>query len=580
MIPLRIYKTRFSTLRTRVQRLALSAEIKSGVAAIRAAQQSQGCGKYEPVKFECSIAKRWAEQGSWTAEGLQRDIAGAVARLTVKRSLDRFFMYSEDGRTDLLKDDEQRQAATEVLEMGVGEFVQACASQSAHATTALPPADRPADRPAEEATTTNTNKKSSTPEAPTGQPPLSHYYHYFTSRLPHPSLCFGGARCPDSWAEYVVDEDGQERVGREQRGYPSVWLGGRGSATQAHYDVMHNSFVQLSGFKRFKLWPPTAHFALKVYPDAHPRARKARVAIPSAGEPPLAVPAVQAPFLDVVLAPGDALFVPAFWFHHVQVVESTPDQVESEDGGLSVSINVFSQARVTNQLVEHVLGNSELLSALPQGLNAESSGGHLDLNRRLNAFATLAHAFVEHALFSESDAFAPTPHGGDGGGGGGDSSVEKEVNEDDTHGGGGGGGEAREVGLRRGWERWEVLEGLDAFLQCGRDIEAAQQVLGWPTARCVEFYYCVWKYTPTYQQWKQAVKKKGIVPIPAPPTAADAIASPLSLSAASLPAPPPGSSAVMMAMTPMHAARFRGLSSSHRSRAASAQRADYSKYFD
>ena len=57
-------------------------------------------------------------------------------------------------------------------------------------------------------------------------------------------------------------------------------MGGRGSSTQAHYDVAHNVFVQLHGEKRFELRPPSAHRSLHVFPDAHPRARKSQVSEP------------------------------------------------------------------------------------------------------------------------------------------------------------------------------------------------------------------------------------------------------------------------------------------------------------
>jgi hypothetical protein len=30
------------------------------------------------------------------------------------------------------------------------------------------------------------------------------------------------------------------------------------------------------------------------------------------------------------------------------------------------------------------------------------------------------------------------------------------------------------------------------------------QMLEWPMKRAVEFYYCVWKFSPTYQLWKSA----------------------------------------------------------------------------
>lgn len=54
------------------------------------------------------------------------------------------------------------------------------------------------------------------------------------------------------------------------------------------------------------------------------------------------------------------------------------------------------------------------------------------------------------------------------------------------------------------------MAGEAVFQKCGRDLNAAKRLLGWPMKRVVEFYYCVWKYSPEYQQWKAArVRAKG-----------------------------------------------------------------------
>ena len=143
---------------------------------------------------------------------------------------------------------------------------------------------------------------------------------------------------------------------------------------------------------------------MRVYPDAHPRSRKARVDIdgaikaqpttgPWASAPPS--PRIQSvqlppPALDVVLQPGDALFVPAFWFHHVEVVDSprgqgavgyfkhlAGDKVSAEEEGLSVSLNVFSHSLLTSAA-------GEILSRPPPILPGE------DMEGRTAAYAHLA----------------------------------------------------------------------------------------------------------------------------------------------------------------------------------------------
>lgn len=100
---------------------------------------------------------------------------------------------------------------------------------------------------------------------------------------------------------------------------PSLWMGSSGSGTQAHYDVADNVLVQLFGTKRVRCYHPHAAQALHVFPDAHPRARKSQVNFDKPDHdrfPHFA--SLGSPVLDVVLQPGDALRIPAFWFHHVE----------------------------------------------------------------------------------------------------------------------------------------------------------------------------------------------------------------------------------------------------------------------
>ena len=184
--------------------------------------------------------------------------------------------------------------------------------------------------------------------------------------------------------------------------------------------MANNVFMQLHGTKTFHLFPPTAAAALKVFPDAHPRARKSQLRLDFRGggggggggggvggsEEGAALdhPGHQV----VTLKPGDALFIPAFWFHHVEAhaadtgpdahrrggaedvvaadgdEESKSELEEDELDRCCVSLNVFSQARVT-AAASRVLGVPP--PSLPGG--AEVADG-----QRWSAYARL----VEHIL--------------------------------------------------------------------------------------------------------------------------------------------------------------------------------------
>jgi hypothetical protein len=87
-----------------------------------------------------------------------------------------------------------------------------------------------------------------------------------------------------------------------------------------HYDVMSNFLLQLRGRKRVVLYPPMD--APFMYLQG-----SSSVVSPSGSFPLTA----NAHPLEVFLEPGDMLFIPALWFHHVAV----------EDEQFSVAVNVF-----------------------------------------------------------------------------------------------------------------------------------------------------------------------------------------------------------------------------------------------
>jgi len=71
----------------------------------------------------------------------------------------------------------------------------------------------------------------------------------------------GDAAAPAT-TEYVTPD------GLTESDIPSghVWLGAAGVASAAHYDAIHNLYIQLHGFKRFVLLPPAAHRVLYTFP--------------------------------------------------------------------------------------------------------------------------------------------------------------------------------------------------------------------------------------------------------------------------------------------------------------------------
>ena len=98
-----------------------------------------------------------------------------------------------------------------------------------------------------------------------------------------------------------------------------VWISSAGMITHAHFDQDHNFFVQLRGKKRFTLWSPAQHELLYMYPRVHPLWHKSRINFRS---PDLTrfPDFSKSRALQVVLGPGDVLYVPPYTWHYVETL--------------------------------------------------------------------------------------------------------------------------------------------------------------------------------------------------------------------------------------------------------------------
>lgn len=125
----------------------------------------------------------------------------------------------------------------------------------------------------------------------------------------------------------------------------SLWLSTSGARTHTHFDSDHNMFVQLLGEKKWTLFPPSAGRSMCPYPRLHQMWHKAR---PDFIRPDLQTCPGYAELeggLEIVLRPGDVLYVPPFWWHHVESLTA------------SASLTSYSRAYGINDHLHAVYGH-------------------------------------------------------------------------------------------------------------------------------------------------------------------------------------------------------------------------------
>jgi len=124
---------------------------------------------------------------------------------------------------------------------------------------------------------------------------------------------------------------------RDQRpGTMKLWLGPRGTVTPLHYDQHSILFAQIYGRKHFKLIPPFD--SRQVYP----RDRFYSSVDPERPDADRFPEFSRANVADVVVEPGDVLFLPVHWWHWVRSLD------------ISISVTFSSFRLSTTKEVQHV----------------------------------------------------------------------------------------------------------------------------------------------------------------------------------------------------------------------------------
>ena len=95
----------------------------------------------------------------------------------------------------------------------------------------------------------------------------------------------------------------------------SLWIGPKGTVTPLHFDMINNFFCQIRGSKRVRLVPswsmPWVYNDYHVYSDVD-------AASPDFDQHPLFS---NVTMYDFVIYPGEILFIPMGWWHHLESLE-------------------------------------------------------------------------------------------------------------------------------------------------------------------------------------------------------------------------------------------------------------------
>ena len=125
-------------------------------------------------------------------------------------------------------------------------------------------------------------------------------------------------------AEHLPGFDGENRLDLVGDGAaPRIWIGNR-VRVQTHFDLRENVACVVAGHRRFTLFPPSQT------PNLYPGPFELTLS-----GPPVSMVELEQPDLDAYprfanalehalvadLEPGDALYIPYFWWHHVRALD-------------------------------------------------------------------------------------------------------------------------------------------------------------------------------------------------------------------------------------------------------------------
>jgi len=140
--------------------------------------------------------------------------------------------------------------------------------------------------------------------------------------MPAPGAIYVGSTTIDTALPGFRDQNDADLGGRDA--LASIWIGNR-TRIAAHYDLPDNLAVVACGHRRFTLFPPEQLANLYIGPIDFTPAGQAISLVDFAAPDSTRFPRFSEALRHAQVAelgPGDALFIPSMWWHHVEALDS------------------------------------------------------------------------------------------------------------------------------------------------------------------------------------------------------------------------------------------------------------------
>ncbi|HEY7789135.1 MAG TPA: cupin-like domain-containing protein [Vicinamibacterales bacterium] len=141
----------------------------------------------------------------------------------------------------------------------------------------------------------------------------------------------------------------------------NLWLGGAGCSSPLHFDYVDNLMCQVRGERRVLLYAPGQGRALyPAYALREPTDESTPPHFSLVGNPHTADPAAFPRFADVRpahdlrLGPGEMLYIPPYWWHHVEITDGPAVQVNFWYSLQYGALMTADDHRAETEVMEHL----------------------------------------------------------------------------------------------------------------------------------------------------------------------------------------------------------------------------------